>query len=120
MKKLTDKELAIMNVLWDNGALSMRDLLERMPVPQPNFNTLTTFVRRLEVSGMIKHQELGARFFLYEPAVSRDKYVEQMNKESVSRFFNGSYKDFISCLVQQQEVSIDDLRDLIRMAENAK
>ena len=56
MKKLTDKELAIMNVLWDNGALSMRDLLERMPEPKPNFNTLTTFVRRLEVSGMIKHQ----------------------------------------------------------------
>ena len=81
MKKLTDKELAIMNVLWDNGALSMRDLLERMPEPQPNFNTLTTFVRR---------------------------------------FFNGSYKDFISCLVQQEEVSIDDLKDLIRMAENAK
>ena len=27
MKKLTDKELAIMNVLWDNGALSMRELL---------------------------------------------------------------------------------------------
>jgi predicted transcriptional regulator len=120
MKKLTDKELAIMNVLWDNGALSMRDLLERMPEPRPNFNTLTTFVRRLEASGMIKHQELGARFFLYEPALGRDKYVEQMNKESVSRFFNGSYKDFISCLVQQQEVSIDDLRDLIRMAENAK
>ena len=59
MKKLTDKELAIMNVLWDNGALSMRDLLERMPEPQPNFNTLTTFVRRLEVSGMIKHQDIG-------------------------------------------------------------
>ncbi len=43
-----------------------------------------------------------------------------MNKECVARFFNGSYKDFISCLVHQEEVSIDDLKDLIRMAENAK
>ena len=120
MKKLTDKELAIMNVLWDNGALSMRDILAHLPNPQPNFNTLTTFVRRLEINGMIQHHELGARFFLYEPAVNRDKYIEQMNKESVTRFFNGSYKDFISCLVQQQEVSIDDLKDLIHMAENAK
>ena len=120
MKKLTDKEFAIMNVLWDGEPMSMRDILERLPEPQPHFNTVATFVRRLESSGMITHKELGARFFLYEPAVSRDKYVEQMNKESVSRFFNGSYKDFISCLVQQQEVSIDDLRDLIRMAENAK
>ena len=120
MKKLTDKELAIMNVLWDNGALSMRDLLAHLPEPKPNFNTLTTFVRRLEISGMIKHKELGARFFLYEAAMERDRYIEMMNNESVARFFNGSYKDFISCLVQQQEVSIDDLKDLIRMAENAK
>ena len=43
-----------------------------------------------------------------------------MNKESVARFFNGSYTDFISCLVKQQEVSIDELKELIRMAENAK
>ena len=109
-----------MNVLWENGALSMREILEHLTEPQPNFNTLTTFVRRLEVSGMIKHRELGARFFLYEPALPRDKYIEQMNKESVARFFNGSYTDFISCLVQQQEVSIDELKELIRMAENAK
>jgi predicted transcriptional regulator len=120
MKKLTDKELAIMNVLWDNGALSMREILDHMPEPQPNFNTLTTFVRRLEVSGMIKHRELGARFFLYEAAFDRDTYFEKMNKESVARFFNGSYTDFISRLVQQQEVSIDELKELIRMAENAK
>ena len=120
MKKLTDKELAVMNVLWDGGALSMRDILERLPEPQPHFNTVATFVRRLEQSGMITHKELGTRFFLYEPAISRQKYAELMNKESVNRFFNGSYMDFISCLVQQQEVSIDDLRDLIRMAENAK
>ena len=31
MKKLTDKELVIMNVLWENGALSMRDIMEKMP-----------------------------------------------------------------------------------------
>lgn len=35
MKKLTDKELEIMNVLWENGALSMRDLVEKLPEPKP-------------------------------------------------------------------------------------
>lgn len=117
MKKLTDKEIAVMNVLWDNGALSMRDILEHLPEPQPHFNTVATFVRRLEQVGMIKHQELGARFFLYEAAVSRDKYAEMVNKESVNRFFGGSYMEFISCLVDQQEISVDELKELIRMVE---
>jgi predicted transcriptional regulator len=120
MKKLTDKELAIMNVLWDSGALSMRDIVERLPEPQPHFNTVSTFVHRLERSGMIAHRELGAKFFLYEPAVSRDKYAELVNKESVNRFFNGSYMDFISCLVKQQEVSVDELKELINMVEKQK
>ena len=120
MKKLTDKELAVMNVLWDGGALSMRDILERLPEPQPHFNTVATFVRRLEQSGRITHKELGTRFFLYEPAISRQKYAELMNKESVNRFFNGSYMDFISCLVKQQEVSVDELKELINMVEKKK
>lgn len=120
MKKLTDKEIDIMNVLWDGGAMSMRDILERLPEPQPHFNTVATFVRRLEQSGMITHKELGARFFMYEPAVSRDKYAEMMNKESVNRFFGGSYMDFISCLVKQQEISVDELKELINMVEKEK
>ena len=117
MKKLTDKELAVMNVLWDCGALSMRDIVERMPEPRPHFNTVATFVRRLEQGGMITHRELGARFFLYEPAMSRERYAELMNRESVNRFFNGSYMDFISCLVDQEEVSIEELKELINMVE---
>lgn len=117
MKKLTDKELAVMDVLWDCGALSMRDIVERMPEPQPHFNTVATFVRRLEQSGMITHRELGARFFLYEPAMSRERYAELMNKESVNRFFGGSYMEFISCLVEQQEVSVEELKELIKMVE---
>ena len=71
----------------------------------------------LENSGMITHRELGARFFLYEPAVSREKYAEMVNKESVNRFFGGSYMEFISCLVDQQEISVDELKELIRMVE---
>ena len=120
MKKLTDKEIAIMNVLWDGGAMSMRDILDRLPEPKPHFNTVATFVRRLEQNGMVTHKELGARFFLYEPAVSREKYAEQVNKESVNRFFGGSYMEFISCLVDQQEVSVDELKELIKMVEKKK
>ncbi len=117
MKKLTDKELEIMNVLWDNGALSMRDIIENIMEPKPHFNTVATLVRRLEAHGMITHQALGARFFLYEAAMTREKYAEAMNRESVNRFFHGSYMNFISQLVQEEEISVDELKELIKMVE---
>ena len=35
----------------------------------------------------------------------------------IDRFFDGSYMDFISRLVKRHEVSIDELKELIRMVE---
>jgi predicted transcriptional regulator len=118
MKKLTDKELVIMNVLWENGALSMRDIMEKMPEPKPHFNTISTFVHRLETHGMIKHLEIATRFYSYEASMSKEEYMERLNNENIDKFFNGSYMSFLSRLVKEQKVSVDELKQLIKMVEN--
>lgn len=61
MKTLTEKELDIMNVLWDNNGLMMRELYEFLPEPRTHFNTISTFVRRLEEESFITHEALGGR-----------------------------------------------------------
>ena len=120
MKKLTDKELQIMEVLWKKGSLSTRDIILHLPETTSHFNTIATYIRRLEQHGMIKHQELSPRFYTYQAAVSREQYISYVNKENVTRFFDGSYMDFISRLVKHHEVSIDELKELIRMVEEDK
>ena len=80
MKKLTDKELNIMKILWENGPLSMRYIMEKMADPKPHFNTISTFVHRLEAHGMIKHQEIATRFYQYETSMSKEEYLELLNK----------------------------------------
>ena len=117
MKKLTDKELQIMEVLWENGPLSTRDIILHLPDTTAHFNTIATYVRRLEQHGMIDHEELSPRFYHYRAAVTREQYISYVNKESVDRFFDGSYMDFISRLVKRHEVSIDELKELIRVIE---
>ena len=117
MKKLTDKEMAIMEVLWEHGELSIRDLINHLPEPAPHFNTVATYVRRLEMHGMIHHKELSTKFYLYDAAVSREQYINSINKENVKKFFGGSYMGFISNLVREHDVSVDELKELIRMVE---
>ena len=117
MKKLTDKELQIMETLWDNGALSTRDIIQHLPDTTVHFKTIATYVRRLEQHGMIGHEELSPKFYIYHAAVTREQYISYVNKESIERFFDGSYMDFISRLVKRHEVSIDELKELIKMVE---
>ena len=108
MKKLTDKELTIMEVLWEKGELSIRDLINYLPDPTVHFNTVATYVRRLEMHGMISHKEMSPKFYLYDAA---------LHKENVNKFFGGSYMGFISTLVKEHDVSVDELKELIRMVE---
>jgi predicted transcriptional regulator len=117
MKKLTDKELTIMEVLWEHGELSIRDIINNLPDPAAHFNTIATYVRRLEMHGMISHKELSPKFYLYDAAVTREQYVNSINKENVKKFFGGSYMGFISTLVKERDVSVDELKELIRIVE---
>ena len=117
MKKLTDKEQAIMEVLWEHGEQSVRDLINNLPGPAAHFNTIATYVRRLELHGMIRHRDLSAKFYLYDAAVTREQYVNAIQKENVNKLFGGSYMSFISNLVKEHDVSVDELKELIRMVE---
>ena len=117
MKKLTDKELTIMEVLWEKGEQSIRDLIDNMPGPAAHFNTIATYVRQLEVHGMIQHKELSPKFYLYDAAVTREQYVNAIHKENVNKLLGGSYMSFISNLVKEHDVSVDELKEIIRMVE---
>lgn len=117
MKTLTEKEYEIMNVLWQEERLSMKDIQSALPEPRPHFNTLSTVVRRLEEAGYINHRALGARFFLYEAAITRREYEKRVQKNAVGKFFNGSYMGFVSQLVEDKEISVDELKELIRIIE---
>lgn len=117
MKTLTEKELAIMIALWENGACPMKELLNRLPEPRPHFNTLSTLVKRLEEKGFIKHRALSTRFFLYEAAITRERYEQSQRKSAIRKFFGNSYLGFVSHLVQEEEISIEELKELIKTIE---
>ena len=57
---------------------------------------------------MIGHKEMSPRFYIYHAAVTREQYIT-VNKESIDPFFEGSYMDFISKLVEHHEVNITQI-----------
>ena len=48
MKKLTVKEEEIMNILWAEGPLFIREMLAFYPEPKPHYNTVATLVKLLK------------------------------------------------------------------------
>ncbi len=113
---LTEKESIIMGMLWDEGPLFVREMVERYPEPRPHFNTVATLVRILEGKGYVSHEVIGNshRFFAI---VDKSKFRERGISEVIKKYFDNSYKKAVSALVEEEKLSLDDLRDIIRLIE---
>lgn len=119
LKRLTPKEEEIMSFFWQNGALFVRELLDKLPEPKPHFNTVSTFVRGLEAKGWLTHEQIG-NSYRYAPAVDATEYRDRSLHGIVSRFFDRSYLNFVSSLVKEEKISTDELRELIERIESQK
>ena len=116
MKDLTDKEMELMDYLWRNPqGLTMRELYEMLPEPRTHFNTVSTFIRRLEEGEFVKHEAIGGHLFRYQAAISRIEYEKREQNNFLGRFFNGSHMDFVRHLVQEEQISKEELEELINL-----
>lgn len=119
MKKLTTKEEEIMNLFWEKGPLFVKELLPFYDDPKPHFNTLSTIVRGLEEKGYLAHKTYG-NSYQYYATVSREDFSTGTLKGVISKYFNNSFLNAVSSLVREENISVDELKELIRQVEKGK
>lgn len=117
MKPLTKREEEIMERYWDKGGMHIRELQALYDDPKPHVNTLSTLVHILEDKGFLSHKAVTAKSYKYFPVLSRDDYRRGSLKNVVDKFFGKSYLGVVSALVKDENVSLDDLRELIKKVE---
>ena len=117
--KLTEKEEEVMAVFWQHGALTIRDVVALYPEPRPHFNTVSTYVHILEKKGYLSRRKVG-NALTYSPAIELEEYRKSTMKGVIRRFFDNSYMQIVSTLVRDEDISVDELKELIRMVEQNK
>lgn len=117
--RLTEKEAFIMNLLWEHGPMYVREMLPYYPEPQPHFNTVSTTVRILEEKGFVGHEKTGSSYRYYAEAAP-EQFRSRSLAEVVRSYFNNSYKSAVSALVEEERISVDELKELIDMIEKKK
>lgn len=118
--KLTEKEAEIMERLWSEGPQTIRELLASYPEPKPHFNTVSTTVRILRDKGFVEHVGERNGAFTYGALIESNALSGSSLARVVKCFFNNSYKAAISALVDDEKISVDELREIIAMVEKRK
>ena len=120
-KPLTRAEMDVMNILWDSPlALTINDIVERYSNPKPAYTTVATFLKILDAKGYVEHKrkEETGRTFFYSPMMSREKYITHVLNDVKDTLFGSSTKRLCSFLIQNDELSEEDLREILALIKS--
>ncbi len=119
MKRLTAKEEEIMGFFWEKGPLFVKQLIDEYDEPKPHYNTLSTIVRGLEEKGYVAYHSFG-NTYQYYALISEEDYRRKTLKNVVSKYFDNSYTRVVSALIEEENISIEELQKLIQQIKNKK
>ena len=114
--KLTNREEQIMDYLWEHGPSFVKDIKAAFGQPEPHYNTVSTLVRNLEQKQIIDHEDFGTTF-RYHALVSKEDFVRMNLKRDVQKYFGNSYQSLVSSLVKSNDLSINEIKELIELAK---
>lgn len=118
--KITEAEWTVMRVFWDLGEGALSDVVRALEDHlhwKPR--TVQSLMRRLVDKGALIAESQG-RDFRYRPAFSQDECQRDESRSFLQRVFEGRLTPFVAAMVEKQEVSRDELRELRALLDEAE
>jgi BlaI family penicillinase repressor len=123
LPKLTKLELQIMEALWNQGALSIREIQEAFPEPErPAYTTIQTTVYRLETKNALRRVKKISNAHIFEAVVSRNAAQSRLIDELLA-LFGGRTQPVMAHLIESGKLTLEDVQEaqktLRRLAKKA-
>ncbi len=117
---LTEAELRLMDVLWQQGPSTVQQVLEALPKKsQLAYNSVLTTIRILEKKGYLRHIKDG-RAHVYRPLIERAEASRSEIRHLANRFFKNSHEMLVLNILQDRGVDADELNHLRQLLEQAQ
>lgn len=121
---ITDAELAVLQVLWDQGPSSIRAITDQLypDGKAAQYATVQKLLERLEAKGCVG-RDRAAAIHLFAATLDRDELIGRRLQSVAEKLCGGSWTPLLTHLVQNQKLSARDrqaLRNLIEELDPAK
>ena len=118
MEKLTQQEEEAMRAVWRTGEGSIKSFMEHFDEPPP-YTTLASTVKNLEKKGYVASRLVG-NTLLYAPDILEETYKHAFLGDVVKDYFENSYKELVSFFVEKDQISAEELRDIIQLIDKGR
>ena len=110
---LANAELSIMQLLWDHGSLTARQIQDKLygESDRSQHGTVQRLLQRLEDKELVEREKVGASN-AFSACISREQYAGSQLESLVDRLTGGSIAPLLSHLIGQKRLSRAELRRL--------
>jgi predicted transcriptional regulator len=118
LPKLTELELHIMESLWNQGRLSIREVQEAFPeAERPAYTTIQTCVYRLEAKGAVRRVKKIGNAHIFEAVVSRRDASSRLIDDLLG-LFGGRTQPVMAHLAESGKLTLTDIRETEELIRN--
>ncbi len=118
--KISEAEQLVMRVIWDSNPISARGIIVALSEAADwKPKTVKTLISRLLKKGAIGYAASG-REYDYYPLIEKTAFVKAESRSFLKRVFGGSMKPMLLTMVENEDLSAEDIEDLTRILEKKK
>jgi len=111
----SDFELQILGVLWERGALTVRDVAAHLPDRKPRaYTSVLSVMQVMEKKGYLTHTVSG-KAHIYAAKVSKTRILGGVMGKLVALVFGGNPAAAVQALLEDQDVTSAELAEMRRL-----
>jgi BlaI family penicillinase repressor len=118
--KPTESELEILQVLWEKGTASVREVHEELAKSKDvGYTTTLKLMQIMFEKGLVK-RDATFKTHIYEPQVSRDKTQKHLLNKMIDTLFGGSPTQLVLQALGNHKASDEELEAIQQLLNNLK
>lgn len=114
--QLSNSEEQLMEFIWKQEKVFMKELIENYPDPKPATTTIATLLKRMQDKGFVAYTLFG-NSRQYYPLVKKSDYFSKHVKGIIKNYFNNSPMQFASFFTTSTNLTTSDLEDLKKIVD---
>ena len=117
-QKPTAAELQILQVLWDRGPSTVREVHEALQSEKPlGYTTVLKLMQIMTTKGLVRRNE-AQRAHIYEAQQPEEKTKRQLASDVLHRVFDGSAKELMLHALAGHHSSKNEIEELRRLLDD--
>ena len=119
-EQLTDGEQSILEILWNRGELSVKDIAEILSEEKPTaYTTAQTMCKILAEKGYADFRKEG-RAFVYRAKITQKDARQSALNALLNKFFGSSPELLAQHLMEETDIDLQELEALKKQIDESK